>query len=172
MTAAKCIVVVTGHTGAGKSTLVRQLCMIFSCPTISFHREGRRQAAETPGSMAFRSINDEIYRKIVYASKCAEIVVADGVVTPGIIERIFNDGYKLCHLFLDTTYEERIRRIAERENCTAEQAVLLEADKAAAKERAGAGSITKLPHYRLDGLLPPETLLKQGVDYIVEAFSI
>ena len=168
----KHIVVVIGHSGAGKSTLAKKLGEYLSCDVLNFNYAGKELAQETKDSTRFREINDYIYCCIKAAFCTATTLVIDGLASDDIILKLKDDGLSVIVIFVDVPYDERIKRMMARENCTEEVARAVEGIKEQGKAKAGLISVIEGANLIVDGRTNKQQILYEVIEFLAENYGI
>ena len=135
------IIIIIGHTGAGKTTLAQALGKKYGLSVLSFHDAGKELASTENGSLRFNEIASYLYEGIVSAANTNKPVIADGLAVAGVVERLIASEYAVKTIYLDTPYELRIERIRQRHFWSAEAAENIERSKADGKDKGGIASV-------------------------------
>lgn len=134
----KTIIVIAGHTGAGKSFTTKKLKDKLCLDTVYLSDLG----ILLPKShlLARYKIEKLMLERIESILKNKELVIVDGLASFRLFNKLTsNHLVKTC--FLDTPYKKRINRISHRENISYNQAVLLEQQIELQKSKTGLNKI-------------------------------
>ena len=148
------IILIIGHTGAGKTTLAQAVGEKYGYSVLSFSDMGRELASTEKGSVRFNEIIGGLYESIVSAINIDRPVIADGLAVMDVVERLIVSGYGLKIIYLDTPYKLRIERIRQRYSCSAEEAENIEQRKAGGKDKGGIDSVIGMADVVLNGVRP------------------
>lgn len=121
----KKILVVVGHTGAGKSTICKQLSNMYGIPLISFASVGKdfsnklgyrriRECYKDIGAVKFKKeFSDYFFNSITeYLKRCDSLIV-DGLYLDNIAG-MCKQKHNTFFVYIDVPKEICVRRVAER----------------------------------------------------------
>ena len=134
----KTIIVIAGHTGAGKSFTTKKLKDKLCLDTVCLSDLG----ILLPKShlLARYKIEKLMLERIESILKNRELVIVDGLASFHLYKRL-KRIYLVKTIFIDTTYKIRIERIANRENISYNQAKYLEQQIESHKTKSGLNKI-------------------------------
>ena len=130
----KTVLLIVGHTGAGKSFLTDALRREYGLPAVRLHDLGR--ALVGAGPVSKRKTERRMLERIEAAAETADLTVVDGLSCVRVY-RALARRYRTAVCYLDTPYGQRIARVAEREGLSVEEAAALEREKERGKRRSG-----------------------------------
>lgn len=174
----KMILIIVGHSGAGKSTVATEFLQIArynSWDLLTFAKIGKNIANKkgfsrlgeyfegTDRNVFKRELGEELLGEISVKMKKTEYLVIEGLVYYDIVLSIKNKYKKVLVVNIDVPYEIRIERIAEKLNTTLESARKNEKNKSKLKHTIGIDKVIDCADYILDG--------RKSVDILVEELA-
>ena len=129
----KKIFIITGRTGAGKSTLCQKLEEYFNYPLLSFASMGKkfanangynriRECHLSMGLNEFKTkISQHILNIINEQLSNSDVVIVDGLYIDDVV-RVLKENYNCKMMYLETDNNIRYERISKRLSITIEQA--------------------------------------------------
>lgn len=173
----KKIIIITGKTGAGKSTLCKSLEEYFHYPLLTFASMGKKFANEN-GYHRIREchlamdleefiegISYHIFNTIDKELNTHDIVLVDGLYIDKTVVRL-KEKYTCSILYLNTSDNVRYQRIAKRLSITVEQAKIENNVKEKLKEDVGIDTLIQNSDCIIDGNQRQNEIFKDTKDYI------
>ena len=173
----KKIFIITGRTGAGKSTLCNQLQEYFKYPLLSFAIMGKKFAnangynriRECYLAMELKEFKTKILQYILNVikeelSEC-DAIIMDGIYIDDVVKKLKEDY--ICKLiYLKTDDDTRFKRISDRLSITIEQAKKENEIKKQLKNEVGINELIELADYVIDGNQSKEKIFKNTKQFI------
>lgn len=159
------ILVVIGRSGAGKTSLSSALASEIGCEKLGFSYAGRELAKTRQGKNDFLQLEEYIYNCILNALRYSRLLVLDGLASENIYNHLISKGNLVSIIHLDVPEKTRIKRIAKREGCSYEEAMVIEKIKEKGKNNSGIEYIISKADITINGLKKPNTILKQVLQY-------
>ncbi len=147
----KQIVVIIGRSGSGKTSIAKFLSKTYNCDSLGFSYAGKYIATMKVDSQELKEIDEYILVCIESSVNRSGLVIVEGLASINVLLNLRKDSYNVCIIYIDTEKDERIHRIAKRENCSIERAVLIEYDKDQGKKAIGIDDVIRLADYRING---------------------
>lgn len=158
----KKIFIITGRTGAGKSTLCQKLEEYFSYPLLSFANMGKKFANEN-GYNRIREchlamelsefktkISQYILNIIAEQLNTSDTVIIDGLYIDDVVSTL-KENYNCNIMYLNTDDNIRYKRISQRLSITIEQAKKENEIKERLKNEVGIERLIKNADYVING---------------------
>ena len=167
----KRIFIITGRTGAGKSTLCNHLEEYFKVPLLSFATMGKKFAnangyeriRECHLAMELNEFKTKISQYILNIIN-EELVICDTIIMDGLyiddVIKVLKENYNCKVVYLKTDDDVRYKRISERLSITIEQAKKENEIKERLKNDVGINWLIENANYVVDG--------NQSVDEVFE----
>lgn len=173
----KKIFIITGRTGAGKSTLCKRLESHFNYPLLTFASMGKkfanangynriRECHLAMGIEVFkREISKHILETISEQLKKCDNVIIDGLYIDDVVSTL-KENYNCKMLYLKTDDDIRYERISERLSITIEQAKEENAIKERLKDEVGIEKLIENADYLIDGNKTADEVFEDTKQYI------
>lgn len=173
----KKVIVITGKSGAGKSTVCKRLQEYFNYPLLTFASMGK-EFANKNGYNRIREchlgmnleefiegISDHIFHTIDKELTTCDIVLVDGLYIAKTVEKL-KEKYKCSILYLKTSDTIRYERIAERLSITVEQAKVEDKVKEKLKDDVRIDILIKNSSCTIDGNQSQNEVFNDIKEYI------
>lgn len=173
----KKIIVITGNSGAGKSTVCKRLQEYFNYPLLTFagmgkefaNKNGYNRIRECHLGMDLEEfiegISNYIFHTIDKELTTCDIVLVDGLYIAKTVEKL-KEKYE-CHiLYLKTSDTIRYERIAERLSTTVEQAKVEDKVKEKLKDDVRMDILIKNSSCTIDGNQSQNKVFNDIKEYI------
>lgn len=173
----KKIIVITGRTGAGKSTVCRRLQEYFNYPLLTFASMGKEFASKNGYNRIrechlgmdleefIEGISNHIFDTLDKKLNTCDIVLVDGLYISKTVEKL-KEKYECSILYLKVSDTIRYERIAERLSTTIEQARVEDDVKEKLKDDVGIDILIKNSSCIIDGNQSPSKVFKDIKEYI------
>ncbi|MCX4364294.1 MAG: AAA family ATPase [Bacilli bacterium] len=174
------IYIITGRTGAGKSTLCKKLAEFLEYPLLSFanmgkdfaNKNGFKRIRECHLAMELSEFKtrmaDHILSIIEDELTRHEKVIIDGLYIDTVVFKL-KEKYNCKLIYLNTDDEIRYQRVAERLAISIEQAQEENKIKERLKDEVGIRELIKTADYILDGNLSIEEIFNNCCNIIKES---
>lgn len=175
----KNVLIITGYSASGKSTLAENVCITLGNPLISTRKllselaviEGYQNIdsfVDTIPKEKFKKLFDNyLIRKINTVDLYSNLLIIDGLVSFNLLKQLIKNGkYNIKIIYIEVPEKERFRRILEREKIQLETAIIKDHKKNNSKRFLGIERIKNMADYILDGTLTPLELLYKTVEII------
>lgn len=161
------IIVIIGHTGAGKSTLCKKLASRYKAKLVSFADEGKTFSIENGysrirdcysglGEEAFVSLFSEFFsNNIEKAINKSNFVIIDGLYEQNIALKLKN-SYGAKFILIDVPINVCFSRIASRNNLTFAEVESEYAIKESVKDSLGNTYVLNMADLTVDGRMTIE----------------
>lgn len=158
----KKIYIITGRTGAGKSTLCQRLEEYFNYPLLSFASMGKKFANENGhnrirechlamGLNEFKTkISQHILNIINEQLTTSDTIIVDGLYIDDVV-RLLKENYNCKMMYLKTDDNIRYERISQRLSITIEQAKKENEIKERLKDEVGIDKLIENADYIING---------------------
>lgn len=172
----KRIIVIVGHTGAGKSTVSSELGMKYSVPVISFAECGKvfaknnnyeriRDCWESMHKRDFRKgISVAMIEKVEQKLSESDALVIDGIYDNVTLKKIQNRYSCVETVYLNVPDEIRFKRIAKRCGYTIEQVSRENSRKERIKLDLGIDGVLSKADYFINGVDSVEKIVQKICD--------
>lgn len=170
----KKILVVVGHTGAGKSTICKHLSNMYGIPLISFASVGKdfsnrlgykriRECYKNIGAVKFKKEFSEYFSNSIteYLTKCDSLIV-DGLYLDNIAD-MCKQRHNTLFVHIDVPKEICMRRVAERLDVSIENVYSEYNLKEDLKEHLGNDSVIAHADVVIDGTKDREIVLNEMI---------
>lgn len=173
----KKIIVITGKTGAGKSTVCKRLQEYFNYPLLTFadmgkefaNKNGYNRIRECHLAMALEEfvegISNHIFNTIDKELTTCDTVLIDGLYIAKTVEKL-KEKYDCSILYLKASDTIRYERIAERLSITVEQARVENNVKEKLKDDVGIDILIKNSSCIIDGNKSQNEVFNDTKEYI------
>lgn len=176
----KSILIIVGHSGAGKSTLAKEYILCKEYPLLTFRDVGKELAIKngfsslgtyfnSTNTMVFKKdLGEELLKKIYDKMLKTDVLIIEGLVFWDVVLSIKNIYKNVLVVNIDTPYEIRIERIAQKLRVTLQEAYENEKSKAKLKFALGIDDVLNRADFTLDGRKPVKMLVEelgQFIDY-------
>ena len=175
----KKIFIITGRTGAGKSTLCQKLEEYFNYPLLSFASMGKkfanangynriRECHLAMGLNEFKTkISQHILNIINEQLSNSDVVIVDGLYIDDVV-RILKENYNCKTMYLETDNNIRYERISKRLFITIEQAKKENEIKERLKDEVGIDTLIESADYVIDGNKSINEVFEDAKQFIAE----
>lgn len=175
----KKIFIITGRTGAGKTTLCKRLEEYFNYPLLTFASMGKKFAnangynriRECHLAMELNEFKTKISRYILNIIdeqlENSEIVLIYGLYIDDVV-RILKENYNCKMMYLQTDDNIRYERVAQRLSITIEQAKKENEIKERLKNEVGIEKIIQNADYIIDGNKSMDEVFEDTKQFIKE----
>ncbi|MCI8470847.1 MAG: AAA family ATPase [Clostridia bacterium] len=175
----KKIFIITGRTGAGKSTLCQRLEEYFNYPLLSFADMGKKFANENGynrirechfamGTDKFKTkISKHILDTIDKQLKTCDNIIIDGLYIDDAVSRL-KENYNCKIIYLKTEDNIRYERISQRLSTTIEQAKKENEIKEYTKDELGIDILIKNTDYVISGSKSADEVFEAAKQFIEE----
>ena len=161
----KQIFIITGRTGAGKSTLCKKLQEYFDIPLLSFANMGK-EFANKQGDNRIREchlameLGEFVEKLSVYTLQLideqiniCDIIIIDGLYVTEVL-KVLNQKYDCNIIYLKVNSAIRYKRVAKRLDVSIKQAKEEIKIKERLKEEVGIDEFIKKANFTIDGKKP------------------
>lgn len=170
----KKILVVVGHTGAGKSTICKNISDMYNIPLISFASAGKdfsnnlgykriRECYKEIGVEKFKKEFSEFFFNCItdHITKCDALII-DGLYIDDVAD-ICKQNYSTLFVYIDVPKEICVRRVSERMH-TSENVYSEYSLKEDLKEHLGNDAVIANADAIIDGTKDREIVLRDMLD--------
>ncbi len=176
----KRIIIITGKTGAGKSSLCKKLQEHFGFPLLTFANMGK-EFANKNGYQRIRQchldmkledfiegISNHIFHTINTQLHTCDFILVDGLYIANIAKTVekLKEKYDYSILYLKASDVIRYKRIAERLSITVEHARAENNVKEKLKDDVGIDILIKNSSYTIDGNKSQNEVFNDAKEYI------
>ena len=161
----KKIIMISGRSASGKSTLIKQIKEEYDCVVLSFgkvHKETVKKSEYTYAKEWIKEEGFDSYEKellvcfrdniVSIINTNSDFIIIDGIFSEKCFSFIRNiKSIDAINIVLDTSYTTRIKRMMKRENLNYKDAIQHLNTTDGIKEQAGISKITKDYEYIIDG---------------------
>lgn len=174
--------IVTGRTGAGKSTLCKKLEQHFQIPLLSFaemgksfaNKQGYHRIRQCHLSMALEEfvtkLSIHILQIIDEQINICNTIIIDGLYIAEVLKKL-NQKYDCKIIYLQVDSNIRYKRIAERLNISIQQAIEEEKIKEKLKEDVGIDEFLKKSDVIIDSEKSIDEVFELAKKYIEDKDS-
>lgn len=174
----KSIVIIVGHSGAGKSTLAKEYIQYKEYPLLAFRDVGKKLAMEngfsslgkyfegTDTTVFKRDLGNQLLKEICDKMLKTDFLVIEGLVFFDVIVSVKNTYENVMVVNIDTPYEIRIERIAQKLGVSLQEAYENEKRKAKLKFALGIDEVLDNANYKLDGRKPVKMLVEELAHFV------
>ena len=171
----KKILIIVGHTGAGKSTICQCLMELYSVPLISFANVGKsfsnslgykriRDCYKNIGSVEFKKMFSEYFwDRILECLSKSDFLIIDGLYLDDIAKKLKYLYETLC-VYINVPEDICIKRVADRLGKTYESVVNEYKLKENLKEHLGSEYIISYADVTVDGIKDKVSVYKDIVE--------
>lgn len=174
----KKILIITGYSGAGKSTVAKEFLRFAqddSPALLTFGEVGKRLAVKNGFERLgeyFENTETVVFKEKLRRALLAEIdhkiqntdfLVVEGLVYYDVVLAVKDTYKKVLLVKIDVPYEIRVQRIAEKLEKTIQEAQENEKRKAKLKYTIGIDKVMECADYRIDGRKPVEEVAAELV---------
>lgn len=174
------IFIITGRTGAGKTTLCKRVEEYFNYPLITFASMGKKFANENGynrlrechlamGLEEFKAkISEHILDTISECLKTYDNIIIDGLYIDDVV-RVLKENYSCKMMYLKTDDDIRYERIGKRLSITIEKAKEENAIKERLKDEVGIEKLIEDADFIIDGNKEPDEVFENTKQYMERA---
>lgn len=173
----KKVIIITGKTGTGKSTLCKKLEEYYHYPLLTFASMGKKFANENGYNRIrechlamnleefIEGISSHIFNTIDKELNTCDIILVDGLYISKTVERL-KEKYNCSIIYLKTSDTIRYERIAKRLSITTDQAKVENSVKEKLKDDVGIGTLIKNSDCIINGDKSQKEVFKDTQEYI------
>lgn len=169
------VIIIVGHTGAGKTVVASKLSEYYSVPLLTFSGLGKVLAtakgykrlrdyfAYNPPETFKSELNSHLVKNILKHKKKNQMLIVEGLISADAIDQLRNKLDDVHVFYLDVPKEIRIERICQRLRCTVEEAEQEECLKNNIKETLGINEVIAASDYVIDGTQTVDSIIDEIV---------
>lgn len=169
----KSILIIVGHSGAGKTTLAKEYVQCKEYPLLAFRDVGKKLAMEkgfsslgkyfdgTDTTVFKNDLGRQLLKEISEKMLKNDFLVIEGLVFFDVVVSVKNSYENVMIVNIDTPYEIRIERIAQKLGVSLQEAFENEESKARLKLTLGIDEVLESANFKVDGRKPVKILVEE-----------